>query len=298
MTTSNRRLQFAYCLIILSLGVSGAVFYYFQNHSHGLGGSIALPKLLWLSYALWFWYFLPVLIASDRRLSRQLRQVYWVFWLNMVLRAIAELWMMYVSRNWHPYYGIGHDLFSALLIFALLFREEGDTISRLEDNRSPQPPLERGANTKLQSNVVDGDGGEDGGGREDGEDGEGEEGGEGGVVFSPSSPSPPHPVGLLSLNATRYKKETLERGAKKETLLDEAVRFNFRIMGVMFWIEAYFAWYMLRNVHSESGPVYFVPGSHEHLGIMLVTWVVVIGLTIQQFVFARKWLCQLPHLSF
>lgn len=200
LSTSNRRLQLTYYLILIALGVSGAAFYYVQNHSHGLGGGIALPKVLWLGYALWFWYFLPLLITTDNRLSSQLRQVYWVFWLNMVLRAVAELWMMYVGRNWHPYYGIGHDLFSALLIFALLFKTEADT------------------------------------------------------------------------------------------QMDKTVRFNFRVMGVMFWIESYFAWYMLQNVHSDNGPVYFVPGSHEYLGIMLVTWVVVIGLTIQQFVFARKWL--------
>lgn len=202
MTTStiNRNLQWIYALILLILGVSGAGFYYFQNHAHGLGGSIALPKVLWLGYALWFWYFLPLLIVSDRRISSQLRQVYWVFWLNMFLRAVIELWMMYFGHNWHPYYGIGHDLFSALLIFALIFRE------------------------KIQNSI------------------------------------------------------------------DQVVRFNFRVMAIMFWIEAYFAWYMLQNVHSDSGPVYFVPGSHEHLAIMLVTWVVVIGLTIQQFVFARQWI--------
>jgi hypothetical protein len=180
--------------------MSGAAFYYFQNYAHGLGGSIALPKVLWLGYVLWFWYFLPLLIVSDRRISSQLRQVYWVFWLNMFLRAVVELWMMYFGQNWHPYYGIAHDLFSALFLFALL----------------------------LEENIL--------------------------------------------------------------TQIDEVVRFNCRIMAIMFWIEAYFAWYMLQYVHSDKEPVYFVPGNHEHLGIMLVTWVVVIGLTIQQFVFARQWL--------
>lgn len=223
MKPINQRLQLSYYLILLGLGVSGVVFYYFQNHWHGLGGSIALPKVLWLGYALWFWYFLPLMIGSDTRISSNLRRLYWILWLNMVFRAIAELGMMYVGRNWHPYYGISHDLFSALLIFVLLFKEKAGVFAQTEG--------EREFNSHL----------------------------------------------LLTLSSL-------------ETPIDKAVRFNFRVMGVMFWIEASFAWYMVQHVHSDKGLVYFVPGNHEHLGIMLVTWVVVIGLTIQQFVFARQWL--------
>jgi hypothetical protein len=226
----EQRLQLTYYSILLTLGVSGAVFYYLQNHWHGLGGSIALPKVLWLGYALWFWYFLPLMIGSDTRISSKLRRLYWILWLNMVIRAIAELGMMYLGRNWHPYYGISHDLFSALLIFTLLFKEKADVFAGSEQERE-----------FLSSHLE--------------------------VLNIPS----PH---LLLTPSS----------------IDKSARFNFRVMGVMFWIEAYFAWYMLQYVHSDKEPVYFVPGNHEHLGIMLVTWVVVIGLTIQQFVFARQWL--------
>jgi hypothetical protein len=193
-------LKFSYYLIIITLTASGAIFYYFQNYHHGLGGSIALPKVIWLGYALWYWYFLPLLIGLDNRISTPWQRLYWVVWFNMILRAILELWMMYFSHNWHPYYGIGHDLFSTFLIFGLLLTE------------------------------------------------------------------------------------------KAETNLDKAVYFNFRIMGVMFLIEAYFAYYMLRNVHSHTGAVYFVPSNPEHQGIMLITWLVIVALTTQQVIFAQKWL--------
>ena len=68
------------------------------------------------------------------------------------------------------------------------------------------------------------------------------------------------------------------------------MRFNFKVMGAMFLIESYFAWYMLTHVKSDSGLVYFVPGNSEYIGIMVLTWIVVINLTIQQIMFARKWL--------
>jgi hypothetical protein len=115
-------LKWAYWLIIVGLGVSGGILYYLQNFAHGLGGGMAFPKLLWLAYALWFWYFLPLLIGCDSRFGSQVRRVYGIFWVNMAVRAVAELWMMYVSHNWHPYWGISHDVFSFLVIWVLLFQ--------------------------------------------------------------------------------------------------------------------------------------------------------------------------------
>ncbi|MEB3358600.1 MAG: hypothetical protein VKK04_17875 [Synechococcales bacterium] len=118
-------LRWAYCLLIAFLVISGAIFYHQQNSGDAIGGTIALPKLLWLATALWFWYALPPLLAADRRLSHPLRLAYGIVWGNMVLRAIAELWMMYGSHAWHPYWGISHDAFSAVLIGGLLLWVKG-----------------------------------------------------------------------------------------------------------------------------------------------------------------------------
>jgi hypothetical protein len=193
-------LKLAYWLIVASLIATGCAFYYWQNSGQALGGSIALPKLFWLAYALWFWYFLPLLIVADQRICPQIRQNYWIFWVNMALRAIAELWMMYISKNWHPYWGIGHDIFSAILIGIL--------------------------GLKVESNIP----------------------------------------------------------------LDRQVKFNLKIMGLMFLLETVFATYMLLRVASpDGGSVYFVPGSSQHLVIMAITWTAVIALSIQQILFYQKW---------
>ena len=188
-----------YWLIIIGLSLSACVFYYFQNHGSGLGGKIALPKLIWLAYALWFWYFLPLLIRFDLRVNLKLKRGYWLFWLNMLLRAIVELYMMYFSKNWHPHWGIAHNLFSALLILVLL------------------------------------------------------------------------------------------RKIKVKNSLDGIVYFNFQVMGLLFLIESYFAWYMLNHVRGESA-VYFVPDRAQHAGIIILTWILISILTVQQLIFARQWL--------
>lgn len=119
-TISISALRFFYWLSITSLIIAGGMFYYFQNHAEGIGGHIALPKLLWLACAIWLWYIQPVLIASDVRVPSRWRKNYELFWLNNAARAAIELWMMYVTHNWHPYLGIGHDLFSIGLVLYLL----------------------------------------------------------------------------------------------------------------------------------------------------------------------------------
>ncbi len=116
----DQSLRRAYKVILFCLSACAAVFYYVQNSGYAPGGAIALSKLVWLAYALLFWYVLPTLFFFDGRVNPGLRRVYLVFLANMLLRAVAELWMIYVSLNWHPYYGISHDVFSILLIQLLL----------------------------------------------------------------------------------------------------------------------------------------------------------------------------------
>lgn len=107
------------------LGAAAVIFYNHQNGPHAVGGAIALPKLLWLALALWLWYVLPLMFVFDARLNTT-RALHAVFAANMLARAIVELWMMYVSSNWHPYYGIAHDLFSAALVLYLRYALPGD----------------------------------------------------------------------------------------------------------------------------------------------------------------------------
>lgn len=102
--------------VVTLTGMAAFVFYVLQNGGSLEGGNIALPKLLWLAYAILFWFFLPALIVLDVRTPPVWRRIYAIFLVNMLLRAVIELFMMYVTSSWNPYYGIGHDLFTILLL--------------------------------------------------------------------------------------------------------------------------------------------------------------------------------------
>ncbi len=118
---SERGLRRLFLVSLGLLALAGLVFYDRQNGAGAIGGGIALPKVLWLASAILFWFVLPLLFLLDRRL-RITHSAYGMFLGNMLLRAGIELWMMYVTHNWHPYYGIGHDLFSLALCLWLARR--------------------------------------------------------------------------------------------------------------------------------------------------------------------------------
>lgn len=101
-------------LMVLSIG-----FYSVQNMGWLPGGGIALSKLLWLLSAIVIWFVLPTCLCFDQSLNKHSRLLIKVFTFNMWARGLIELFMMYVTVNWHPYYGISHDLFSVLLVAAL-----------------------------------------------------------------------------------------------------------------------------------------------------------------------------------
>ena len=95
-------------------------FYVIQNAGSLPGGNIALPKLFWLALVIYCWFIIPVLIAIDETLFLA-RKCVMIFLCSMFLRAIIELMMMYWFHNWHPYYGIGHDIFSLFLSLGLAY---------------------------------------------------------------------------------------------------------------------------------------------------------------------------------
>ena len=105
--------------VVIVTAMAAVLFYVVQNRGWLEGGNIALPKLLWLAYAILFWFCLPALIVLDTRTSAVWRRIYAIFLVNMLLRAAVELFMMYVTNSWSPYYGIGHDLFTILLLFTV-----------------------------------------------------------------------------------------------------------------------------------------------------------------------------------
>ena len=101
--------------------LSGAVFHTLQNMGASPGGGIAVVKTLWLGSVLLCWYLIPWLLLLDQRLT-PIHTAIALFFGNMLLRAMVELGMMFIWHNWHPWYGISHDLFSLLLSLVLAAR--------------------------------------------------------------------------------------------------------------------------------------------------------------------------------
>jgi hypothetical protein len=104
-------------IALVSLAAGG--FYFMQSRQMAVGGEIAVSKLLWLAYAILYWYILPVLIMRDGRTQAPIRRLFAIFFVNMALRGAIELPMIYYWRNWHPHYGAAQDAFSIVLLALL-----------------------------------------------------------------------------------------------------------------------------------------------------------------------------------
>jgi len=119
-SSSEPRLARGLAIILGGLTLSGFAFFVAQNGGVLPGGEVAPVKVAWLACAILFWYLLPGLMLLDGRLSQAARIALMVLLANMLLRAAIELTMMYITGNWHPWMGIGHDVFSFVLMLAVL----------------------------------------------------------------------------------------------------------------------------------------------------------------------------------
>jgi hypothetical protein len=70
----------------------------------------------WLFYAVYLWFLVCPLVALDAAVHPALRTVLGLFAASMWLRGLAELYMLYVAKNWKPPYGVGHDVVCILLV--------------------------------------------------------------------------------------------------------------------------------------------------------------------------------------
>jgi hypothetical protein len=87
-----------------------------QNRPGRLGGAISRAKAVWLSYAVYLWFFLCPLLALDPAVARPARLLLGAFAAFMWLRGVAELLLLYVFKRWQPPMGVGHDLACLLLL--------------------------------------------------------------------------------------------------------------------------------------------------------------------------------------
>jgi hypothetical protein len=116
----------SWLLVWVLLIIAAVYFYWLQNSGQLEGGEIALPKLIWLVYAIVLWFLIPAYIVKDSQVLEPWSTIFRIFLINMLLRGVVELYLMYVTASWSPYYGIFHDVFSIVLLISLLlwFRED------------------------------------------------------------------------------------------------------------------------------------------------------------------------------
>lgn len=97
----------------------GALLWYRARQARGaIGGALSGPKAAWLLWAIYTWFFAAPLLGLDPACPSPWREVLLVGAANMWARGLVELYMLHVSKNWRPPYGIAHDVFSLALALA------------------------------------------------------------------------------------------------------------------------------------------------------------------------------------
>ncbi|MCA2977760.1 MAG: hypothetical protein INH41_24545 [Myxococcaceae bacterium] len=89
--------------------VAGLRFRATQNAGRARGGRISNPKVLWLFFAIWFWFVECAVLAFEPRLPWPYRVVLGSHAVSMWVRGVIELYMLNVSKTWRPPIGIAHD---------------------------------------------------------------------------------------------------------------------------------------------------------------------------------------------
>ncbi|MBS9781485.1 MAG: hypothetical protein KGV56_03230 [Gammaproteobacteria bacterium] len=108
-------------VIFFALAIIG--FYSLQNQPNHIGGAISFPKACWLGLAIFYWYFIPIILLLDKRSHNGNGYFYkgiGVFFASMLLRAFLELYLMYGNQAWHYEYGIAHNVLSVIILMAVI----------------------------------------------------------------------------------------------------------------------------------------------------------------------------------
>jgi hypothetical protein len=103
-------------------GVTAAVFAFArkQNRGERVGGSISLPKSLWLNYTLLSWFVIPAALLRRQGLSPQNRAALQAHLLSFTTRGAAEMWMLYRTHSWRCAYGVGHDAIDLAMLSVMM----------------------------------------------------------------------------------------------------------------------------------------------------------------------------------
>lgn len=109
-------LIFTILLIIFSIFMS-----FKQNKGEKMGGAISPAKSFWLFYCIYSWFLLLPFVLYQKLVPQPLETIWLGFTGWMYFRGIVELYMMFVSKNWTPPLGIGHNISCILWLLASSF---------------------------------------------------------------------------------------------------------------------------------------------------------------------------------
>lgn len=115
------RIIFLYFLISSLLGIG---LFFRQNRGKRLGGTISGAKALWLYWTVSVWFFLLPLLLYFWHWPWGIKFPLLFLTCSMWIRGVVEIYMLFISKNWIPPYGIGHNLFTLMgmmLLFGLHF---------------------------------------------------------------------------------------------------------------------------------------------------------------------------------
>jgi hypothetical protein len=114
-------LKTSYLLLTFISAGWGIAMFERQNRPGCMGGPICKAKGFWLYYTIYNWFLtlpLSLYLIPEAPLSH--RHVWLTFTLSMWIRGIAEMYMLFVSKNWTPIIGISHDILTFLLMVGVL----------------------------------------------------------------------------------------------------------------------------------------------------------------------------------
>ncbi|MDX2011135.1 MAG: hypothetical protein SFW67_13130 [Myxococcaceae bacterium] len=80
-----------------------------KQNAGARGGRISNPKVVWLFFAIWFWFIECAVLAFEPALPWPYRVILGAQAASMWLRGVIELFMLHVTKNWRPPIGITHD---------------------------------------------------------------------------------------------------------------------------------------------------------------------------------------------
>ncbi len=108
-----------FALLIITALIT-AYYYFNQNKQKSIGGKISSAKAFWLGYALFNYFVLPVFLFFFFEHSL-FNQVLWLIICLFYFRMLFQSYLMFISKNWIPNYGMFYNILSILVIsYALI----------------------------------------------------------------------------------------------------------------------------------------------------------------------------------